>query len=204
MESLLETLEGILKNFGSAALQYLNPPLSSDTALHSFVSSRFGVKEVPGDLLKLYKWHNGTKVLAADEDVRPLWLADELALCSFDTIDAELNADEIYSFASEQLMPVFTSFFGEVLAIDLKSQHGQLIYCSTSDYEIPSKISKFDSIPALLETIIEHYKSGCYLYDEEEYLELDFDKYDEYMEIGERLNPHSDYWRVKREFAEGD
>ena len=205
MKELFENLEQKLRAIDAPVLQLFNDPLGDERDLIEFIKLNYGIKAVvPPDLLEVYNWHNGTNYEAVGEmDYRRGCFADEVCLEKLPEIENEIHGKGGYDFIEKMLFPFCASLDGEYLAVPLNGDNC-LVYCSASDYEIPPYITKYDSIYCFFETMIESFEQDCFELDDREVLVLNFDKYDTYMEIGERMNPKSDYWRVKREFQESN
>lgn len=206
LKTLLIELEDKMKELNPFMHGLLNPPIGNTTGLNTVFEQAFDEPiTLSADLITLYGWHDGTVDLSEndnDPSVKKGYLANELFFCSAEEVLKSIQLEDFYDFKNDLQLPIFTSFNGEFLALNLKGE-GFLVYCSTSDFEIDTKVTMYDSITSFVETTIEFYKQDMYEIDEDGILQLNFDKYDKYMEIGERMNPKSDYWRVKREFQEG-
>lgn len=203
MKELLSTLQSILNTVNPPMTGLLNLPIKNPKEIETRLAATYSADlSIPGDLLLLYEWHNGTKMMEGDgPSIKAGYFAEELFFCSFEDAISQIHTEEFYEFRKDKQFPLFTSFNGEFLALDLNDTN-RLIYCSTWDIEIDSKISMYDSLESLVKTTIKFYEANLFYKNEDGIVELDLDKYDEYMAIGEEMNPGSDYWRVKREWAE--
>jgi len=201
MKEKLEMLENHLKAIDAPVLRLFHPPIEDEIILVNFIHQHWGDNvNIPKELIELYKWHNGTKVENPESfHIKFGYFADELCLNDLSEVNEIILADSPYNFVEDKLYPFCTSFNGEELAVTLDEQH-KVMYCSTSDYEIESVISMYDSLKSFIDTINTFYENSCFIINHRGIIGLAEGKYDTYMRIGEKLNPNSDYWRVKREF----
>jgi hypothetical protein len=198
MKEILNNLEQNLKNIEAPVLRYFNPPIEREDILVSFVKTHYNIQTVPNDLIAIYKWHQGTNYkIATDGLIRLAYFAEELCLNDLSEVELILNNSSIYKFQENLLFPLCSSLNGEYLAIKLDGNN-QLVYCSTSDYEIENMVTMFDNLVSFIKTINEMYARELFKLDELQIVRLDLQMYDEYLDIGQEMNPNSDYWKVKK------
>jgi len=91
-------------------------------------------------------------------------------------------------------LPLVTSFAGDFLLLETKgSLAGQLTLYSPNLGYVDFLPTYFDSIDAMLETIITCFKQDAFVYDSNMmFLNTD---YNLKFEIAKHLNPKSDYWK---------
>jgi len=200
MIKLLTDLESHLSKIEAPVLQYFRPPIESEKILIDFVQENYsGDYRISNELISIYLWHNGTNI---DEDeIEKSYFAHWLTLNDLDTVRNIISNDNFYNFIPNKLFPFCSSLNGEFLAIDFMHNTQKLIYCSTWDMEIESQVSMFDSPRRFLETINQFYEKDIYVISEG-LIKLDTNRYQEYLEIGEKYNPESEYWKVKKEWQQ--
>lgn len=201
MKNELIKLEDNLSKIGASVLQNLAPGITGDELAKS-VELIFGQgTSISNDLASLYQWHDGTSNSNfAEEQFKKCYLAYEIFFNNLAAIRKIVEEDSFYHFANGKMFPAFSSLHGEYLAVKL-DEEGKVYYCSTSDSEIDFVTSMFDSISSLIETLNKLYSIGYYYLADENIIEPNFDKYDEYLKIGASLNPNCDYWKIKIEIS---
>lgn len=149
---------------------------------------------IPEDLIELYSWHNGIKI--KDEALGELWLFPlAIFFCLEDAIKFYNDINNTNKYWKPKMFPVFGDGGGDFYLIDLdehSQNYGQYFYYCLSDPFFDGIISIFDTTESALKTIYECYKQYV-LFKEKALENLTFnDK--KYFEIGEKINPKSDFW----------
>lgn len=203
MNEEIKVLEKELEKIQAPVLKYFRPPLVDENTLIAFIHKHWGNDvKIPMELIEFFKWHNGTDYTSAENgQITAGYISDELCFVDLLKIEDLIKGEPFFEYVPNKLFPLFVSFNGEELALKLEGEN-ELIFCSTSDYEIDSLISMYDNLTSFVNTTISFYKNKCLTIGEDGTIEMARGKYSEFMLIGERMNPKSDYWRVKREFQE--
>jgi hypothetical protein len=195
MINKLERLKLHLERIGSPFVSYLNPGIAQGT-VETFLRTNYGTDAyLPSALFDLYKWRDGTNSSLVPKE-KEAYLAYEIFFNSISEVKEILEGYEFYQFRQNKLFPLFSSLNGEFIAASMDKE-GRLYYCTTFDPELEPITSMYDNLDSFLSTINELYDIGYYFRTEDGIIEPDFDKYYDFLCIGERLNPKSDFWRIK-------
>jgi hypothetical protein len=145
----------------------------------------------------LYKWKNGVKIIG--EPIRKFWL---FRLGIFFSLE---YAVELYKgragedeYWKHKMFPIFGSWGGEFYLMDLdpkSNTHGQIYFFDLVSTDFDAVITIYDSLPILIQTIIESYKRNAYSI----HLNPDYKfviNWNLEQEISKELNPKSDFWKL--------
>ena len=196
----MKPIREILKDFEKCLLVYckpmhdrLLPPLQGNI-IEDFLQNLGEAGEVSENLREIFLWKNGIR---QDGGL----FTRSYRLCSFGVIPP-LEDVITYQIISSQdndwpssLVPLVTSYNGEFLLLEAdmsKQNFGMLeLYCPTFGY-VYERITYYDSIYSMIQTIIERFESGAFVYNNEKMtLAEDMDLV---FKISTALNPNSNYW----------
>ncbi len=181
-KSLIEKLDSTLRKYNPAAYANLGDPISSE--------------EIEGNLREIGITDENVKALFAWKmslkDEHGPTIMPEGALMDFDLIKYTIDTNTFYDNA---LIELFNNFeIGLLFNIKPGPHYGKLYYRSTPELFIKYPVSCYESLPALITTVIEAYEKGAYVYDAEagDWLEVDY----EILEpIAKKHNPACVYWK---------
>lgn len=154
-----------------------------------------GLSEVglwaPPDLVEFYGWHDGT---ATPQGVR---LDDLHLLPGFYFVGLEAALVNLQTFRSSERwrrdwLPVFANGGGDFLAVDCSTDpacRGSIVHFRFEEIEQPVE---YESVAALIATLVDAYRLGAFYLDDSGYLELDDERF---VAIAAALNPSVAWWR---------
>ncbi len=191
LEKSISALDHCLKKYCEALYQRLLNPLEKEKVKELF--QQIGVDD--SDLEKLYLWKNG---IPYDVSL-PTYSFD---YTSFGVIPPLEYAVEIYQMESQNdlwsksLVPIVCSYAGDFLLYesDKNSQTYGVIYLFSPNLGyVYDLITYFDSLESMILTTVESFKSGVFVYNNNEMV---FEVNDRSMQfnIATKLNPRSEYW----------
>ncbi len=154
---------------------------------------------LPDSVLALYEWRNGTIRSGRDSDFFPGWRFVSLteAMERYSVL-----YDPIDNLWSDRWFPLFSSpdisTYG-VACKDVSRDDGEVV---AYEYTLGADV-EFESLEAMLETILKAYETGVYYLDEKGQLEVGEPTYDDqghlvgvdmsrFNDIAKRFNPHLD------------
>jgi hypothetical protein len=191
---LLNELYTILKTANPALAGLLQQGL--DKAAIDRAAGKAGLT-FPDELYALYGWKNGmTNDIESIENLRELRifpLAIYLSL-SESLEDYGYNANNYWP---RNLFPVFTSGGGDYYLLNCEEgtpSRGMIYYFCPSDYLFQGVITKFDSLPSLISSVIECYAEKVYYFDDAGTFIIADLKQEH--EIIVKNNPRAEYWKL--------
>jgi len=148
---------------------------------------------LPEDIYRFYAFHNGLKEISGFS-IGQMTLFNKGIFMSFEKCLAEyqyLKNDRLL----KKKLPIFDSGAGDFLLIDCdensETYNRFLIYAP--DLLILKPIAIYDSLNTLLLSVIRCFAEGIYYFDDDGFLEIDFDQ--ERFVCGQ-LNPLSKFWSL--------
>jgi len=194
LRNLLDHLYSELINNKHPMVNWIQPGITRNFITQKLNNS---VIQLPDEVFDLYGWKNGTKI-----DYIESRNPGELSLFPLGIFAPfDLSLDEYLSYTlggywNKNLFPLFGSGGGDYHLIDSeKSSHtnSMIYFYSPTNVDFEGTITKFDSLEALIMTLIECYKSKVYSPINESFLEVDFEKE---IIISKMYNPKSNYWKI--------
>lgn len=184
IKKLIEKLDIVLRNKIPAEYTKLKPPLANQE-----IEEWMEILEVKDDNFKaMYQWKNG------EEEDSFCQMTERGSLISLNEIKETLD-HYLNGVTNPSLIPLISEG-SEILLFNNKksSKHyGKLYLYSVGLLYIDYPITCYDSIEAMLKTVIESYETGVFSYDNENsFLDVDFKKF---RIIAKRYNPESKYWQ---------
>lgn len=187
----LTRLDKLLKaNFGLLYEKLLDPLTEEQIRNHC---KRLGI-DVP-EFVEIFLWKNG---LPNNGE----YSTQAYAYCSFGAIPPLEYINEIHELHlsigiwPDKLIPLVTDYGGNFLLLDISIEsptYGMiLLECPTFGNVGDNRLTYYDSIYNMVETINECIEKGGFIYDRHN-LWLNVDN-DIVFEISTRLNPKSKYW----------
>lgn len=153
--------------------------------------------QLPEEVYDLYSWHNGLKTdILENEPLGVLWVFWMGAFTPFEFALEDYREFVAAGYWNEHYFPLFCSGGGDYYLIDcnsLSSTYRRILLYSPSNVDLDGIITVYDSLPQLLQSVIECYKAGAYTVDEKNYLQMN---YEIEQKIAKANNPNSEYWRI--------
>ncbi len=180
-KTLISKLDTVLRKYNLSEYEKLQLPLTDKEIDKSL--QELGINDE--NIKALFQWKNGEK-----EDSY-CQMTERGGLMSLDAVkESKLH----YNFYDPFLIALITDNGEESLLFNTKPglHYGKLYLFSVSQLYIDHPIGYFDSLEAMVKTIIEAYNKKALFYDkEEEFLEYDGPKF---REIAKKINKKSAYW----------
>jgi len=150
---------------------------------------------LPDEVWDLYSWKNGVNPTAEDS-IGNLSIFELAVFVSFqEAMDIQKSmAGSEYGWDKNKF-PLFTSGGGDYYLIEgdiSKNEYGSIYYYFPGAVDFERMISQYDSLYTLFLTIYESFSKNIFTY-REGVLEVDDEKS---FEIGKKLNPRSDYYKL--------
>jgi hypothetical protein len=185
-EILLKEFDAVLRKYNPSNYAKLQDPLP-DVQIDEFMKAN-GITEKAFRML--YQWKNGVNFL------KPMrcFIADWGAFLSIESIARSIKRQAEDSSWNSSFIPLMWNNSGDCLLFNNEKgkDHGRIHLFSVAMLYIDAPISMFDSIETMVQTYVEAYKQGGFVYSDE-YGGLDIEE-DEYYKIGGELNKQSKYW----------
>jgi hypothetical protein len=191
LENLLIEFEHTLKENNAESLKAFQSGLTNDE-----ISYWLSKIEVLSDekLHTLYSWHNGIKYDSG-------WTVGEFNFFSLgvmlsleDVIHHANILKESISIESKLLLPLFASGNGDYVLYqaDIKSNDFGILFLHAPMLTLSERpVSIYDSLEALLKTVIESYKQGAYRIGGDGQLSVD---YELEQQVSRTINKDADFW----------
>jgi hypothetical protein len=180
-KSLLQELDATLRQFNMPAYENLLPPLPDEEIDRNL--KELGIEDE--DVKALFQWKSGMR----DED-GPLMM-EFGGLITFDSIKSSIAFNKYYD---PLLKPLISDNGEEMLLFNTKRgpHYGKLYLYSVLPLYIDYLVSYYDSLTAMVNTIIDGYKDEALVYDEErDWLDEDSRKFDK---IAKNYNKNCVFW----------
>jgi hypothetical protein len=181
VKTLLDELDSILKKYNEFEYEKLQPPLSNEEI--DFYFEELGINDE--NLKTLYQWKNGAKERSQCQ------MMIFGGLQSLAAIKKSISMDRDYD---SHLVEIISDNGEESLLFNIHPgpHYGKLYLYSVPRLYIDYPISCFDSLGAMLKTVIEAYKNEAFLYDKQRnFLKVYYDKF---ASIAKENNKNSVYW----------
>lgn len=179
-ESLLQEFEETLRKYNPLEYEKLQPPLRDKEIEESLVELGISDENIKG----LFQWKNGEK---------------EDSYCQMMIFGGLQSLEVIKKFRSDivydsRLVEIISDNGEESLLFNTNAgtHYGKLYLYSVPSLHIQYPISCFDSLEAMLKTVIEAYKKEAFLYDKQRnFLNINYDRF---VLIAREYNKNSKYW----------
>ncbi|TDX02192.1 SMI1/KNR4 family protein [Dinghuibacter silviterrae] len=165
------------------------------------VASKYGIN-FNEEVYELYSWRNG--INESHLESNKLGELELFRLAIFPPFEMAVEDYDCYSrqnnYWKKDLFPLFGSGGGDYYLINCSDDpkvRGMIFYYSPTNYESEARISIFDSLQSLVQSVTICYERQAYQYTsgEDKYLDID---YELEAEICRAYNPLSAYWRADR------
>ncbi|MBG9377712.1 hypothetical protein I5907_15830 [Panacibacter sp. DH6] len=181
-KSLLEELDGTLKNYNMQDYEKLQSPLP-DKEIDEYLRE---LKINDENLKALFRWKNGEKENSYCQ------MMEYGGLQSLKSIKESQSSFKLYD---PLLIEIITDNGEESILFNNKpgTHYGKLYMYSVPQLYIEQPISYFDSLEAMVKTIIEGYKEKAFKRKtQKKRLHIDYDKF---AAIAKKINKKSAYWK---------
>lgn len=180
-KSLLYELDASLRRYNPSAYETLRPPLPEQEIDRHLEELGIADEQVK----VLYSWKSSG---ANDDEVS---MTSVGGLLGFD--DIETWKGYLSDTCDPCLVPLFGNDSDGYLFNTRKGPHyGKLYFFSVSCLYIDHPISIFDSLPAMVQTLIEAYEQGVYESGADGWLEIDSRRF---TDIALRMSPEAAFWK---------
>jgi hypothetical protein len=184
-EILLREFDAVLRKYNPSNYAKLQDPLP-DEQIEEFMKAN-GITEEAFRML--YQWKNGINYLKSPR----CFITDEGAFISIESIARFIKQPAEDSSWKSSFIPLMMDNDGAALLFNNEKgeDYGRIHLFSVAALHIDEPISIYDSIETMVQTYVDAYKQGDFVYSAE-YGDLDIE--DEYYKIGGALNKQSKYW----------
>ena len=180
-ESLILEFDATLQQYNMATYQNLLPPLSDEEMDKNL--KELGINDE--NVKSLFQWKSGMR------DSKLSQMMDYGSLLKFDDIKYLVSSNKYYD---KHLVPLISENGEEIILFNTNPgpHYGKLYLFSVAQLYIDYPVSIYCSLPSMLETTVELYRTGGYQYDSKDnWLTIDFDKYNT---VAQKLNTGCVYW----------
>ncbi|WP_291913296.1 SMI1/KNR4 family protein [Chitinophaga sp. CB10] len=191
MKQALDQITSYLLKYDAYVLEILQPGIS-EAEIKTQID-KIGIN-LPLSVYDLYKWRNGIRDIYENNFSRQIFFDFGIFFSLESAIDLYKSDSIENKYWSRSYFPVFTNGGGDFLLLNIDELSGEwgMIYLFSPAINLSiDPVSIYDSIEAMVDSILLCYNKGAYFFENRELLidtNLEF-------EICEQRNPRSLYWK---------
>jgi hypothetical protein len=190
----LENFENMLLTLNPIVVKGLKNGIKNRLEIESVLKNR-GL-DSRDDIIAFYQWRNGFDYDNIELDGKMLFMPNGVFL-SIDMMVIRYDFLTTNNYIEKKYFPLT---YQDMYLIDLdknSNEFGRIFFYSTG-FLILKPVTIFDSLDKMIMSITTCFETGALWYNEEGYLETDYNKYNETCKIN---NPNSVYWNIKDPLA---
>lgn len=169
-----------------------------ESDIRNFIGTQFNFKtnNIPQPLVELYMTCGGTQLISTG-DFPKMHLFPIYMFNSFEYINIVIDTqDDIYNFRRKAMFPLFSSGYGEHLAISLNELNkgensAPIYYTSAGDSSRQGYTIIYDNFHTMMETIRKCYLEKYYFFDRNQNSEEDFKNA---WQLSKSMNKKAKFW----------